>query len=31
MSDVKISALIATAGERPQLLRQTVQSMFDQD
>lgn len=31
MSDVKISALIATAGARPQLLRQTVQSMFDQD
>lgn len=31
MSDIKISALIATAGARPQLLRQTVQSMFDQD
>lgn len=31
MSVPKISALIATAGARPQLLRQTVQSMFDQD
>ncbi|MDO4898061.1 MAG: glycosyltransferase family 2 protein [Rothia sp. (in: high G+C Gram-positive bacteria)] len=31
MSSTKISALIATAGARPQLLRQTVQSMFDQD
>lgn len=31
MSYPKVSALIATAGQRPQLLRKTVQSMFDQD
>lgn len=31
MSDPKISALIATTGARPALLRQAVQSMFDQD
>lgn len=31
MSYPKISALIATAGARPELLRTTVQSMFDQD
>ena len=31
MSDTKISALIATAGARPQMLRKTVQAMFDQD
>lgn len=31
MTDKKISALIATAGKRPEMLRKTVQSMFDQD
>lgn len=31
MSTPKISALIATAGKRPEMLRKTVQAMFDQD
>lgn len=31
MSAKTVSALIATAGARPEMLRKTVQSMFDQD
>ena len=31
MSKPKISALIATAGKRPETLRTAVRSMFDQD
>ncbi|MFJ3031529.1 glycosyltransferase family 2 protein [Rothia terrae] len=31
MSEKTVSALIATAGKRPETLRTTVQSMFDQD
>lgn len=31
MSNVKVSALIATSGARPDTLRTAIQSMFDQD